>query len=422
MRKINAQFEITSPMFLAGHSCELPNGGLTIRPPAIKGALRFWWRALVYPALHHKKSGRTKEALAALHLAESVLFGNAASDKTKSGQSLVLLRVLDNAKPEDSIKPDADKAQGDALSNINYAGCHYLLGQGLFRNSLSRAYIKTNTKFSLQLVFKPAVSPEQVTEVKNALLAFGLLGALGSRARKGFGSVQLLSWDETVADKQTSLPVPQTKEEYKTAVAQLFNQGHLLKELPPFSAFSAYAMADISLTDTSAVDALNHLGQKQQLYRGYGENSSGAHLVNKKAALQLFSDDHDSMYNFVQDEKTTPSQPRRLVFGLPHTVWFSSLNAKVKVELAEPTKTRRASPLFVHIQRFGEEFAAIQFLLAAQFFPSDAKLKFNKTLSSPTAVEWAVINDYLTLPEYKGANHQAEGFTTREAIFQGSLR
>ncbi len=40
---LEAQFRIVTPMFLGGANQDVSDG---IRPPLVKGALRFWWRAL----------------------------------------------------------------------------------------------------------------------------------------------------------------------------------------------------------------------------------------------------------------------------------------------------------------------------------------------------------------------------------------
>ena len=42
MEIIHANYSITTPLFLGGADQEPTDG---IRPPAVKGALRFWWRA-----------------------------------------------------------------------------------------------------------------------------------------------------------------------------------------------------------------------------------------------------------------------------------------------------------------------------------------------------------------------------------------
>jgi CRISPR-associated protein Cmr1 len=426
MHIINAQFETTSPMFIAGYTLDDTHKNtqqpLSIRPTAIKGALRFWWRALTYPAIR-AKADTAETALKQLHQQEMALFGAAAAgDKNKteqnsSGQSLVLLRVKHNVDDSCTVQANDDKTTGEKISNNT--GCQYLLGMGLFnfKTGLSRSYITSGSAFSLQLAVKPGASAVQIAQLKQALLAFGLLGSLGSRARKGFGSVQLLSWDEQGED----LKVPNTKQDYISSVDKLFSCGAALTELPPFTAFSAHAMADLSCADTTPVKTINMLGSKQQLYRGYGQNSSGEHRVAGQKALQIFSDDHDDIFNYLNNAGPL-LQPKRLVFGLPHNVRFSSGKGNLPMEIDQKNQTRRASPLFIHIHKLDGQFVGVQSLLAAEFFPQGAKVKYGHKSKPAEAVDWSVITNYLTLAEYRGPNHHCDGFTQRQTIFQGSQR
>jgi len=49
MQEIKATYKIVTPMFLGGADHEEE-----IRVPSIKGALRFWWRALAWGAIGWK--------------------------------------------------------------------------------------------------------------------------------------------------------------------------------------------------------------------------------------------------------------------------------------------------------------------------------------------------------------------------------
>ncbi len=61
MKTIEASFEIVTPMFISG-----ADDVADLRPPSIKGALRFWWRALHWGQCL-QEAGNKEEALALLH-------------------------------------------------------------------------------------------------------------------------------------------------------------------------------------------------------------------------------------------------------------------------------------------------------------------------------------------------------------------
>lgn len=79
---LTATFAVTTPLFLGG--ADLQNGRPELRPPSIKGVLRFWWRALAW--------SRHDGDLSKIHSAEAELFG-AAGDAKTGGQASFLLRM-----------------------------------------------------------------------------------------------------------------------------------------------------------------------------------------------------------------------------------------------------------------------------------------------------------------------------------------
>jgi CRISPR-associated protein Cmr1 len=172
---IKATFSIVTPMFLG----DAEQKAVDIRPPSIKGALRFWWRALNWGRLAHECLNDEAAALRKLHAEEARLFGISASND-QGGQGVFLLRI------------DSNKMQTRELPSGQGSALGYLKGQGLN----TRQAISENQKFSVQLFFRPLVSPIDKKSIADALYAFGLLGALGSRARHGMGSVALTQWND----------------------------------------------------------------------------------------------------------------------------------------------------------------------------------------------------------------------------------
>src|SRR5690606_38227140 len=183
MELIAGRFRVVTPMFLGDAGSGDSSGPAcaeSIRGASVKGALRAAFRALNWSrvrAAHHSDDA----ALKALHHEESELFGSAASDNKSSGQARFLLRV---------------KSENFATSHDipgRSAEIEYLLGLGLFRGKMARDHVSSDTEFSLELAIKPQVTSAQKEQLLDTLKLFGLLGNLGSRARKGFGSVSLLS-------------------------------------------------------------------------------------------------------------------------------------------------------------------------------------------------------------------------------------
>lgn len=372
MHTIQASYRIVTPMFL-GDAEQKASG---IRPPSVKGALRFWWRALNWGRFR-KDAPNDAKALQNLHRAEAELFG-AASDDGDSGQGRFLLRA---GYTEESQQVDWDKP---------LPGMQYLLGQGLyhFKNGLQREYLKPGT-LELELLLKPKISEEQRYQLRHSLLALGLFGGLGSRARHGLGSVTVESIED---NRENVVWVPQKRADLGELDKRF--QIRLPETLPPFTAFSKLSRFDLSAMDHDPLLLLAAIGQQMQLYRSWGRKKK----VNGQPAEQNFPDDHHSA-RAAADGQKPKALPRRMIFGLPHNYFFSSDRKKLDIAPAEEGRNRRASPLFLHIHRFADgSYGAFHLLLPAVFLPpaDRIQLKGKKIFSfdSPTA-DWDVIHQYL---------------------------
>lgn len=382
MRLIKAKFEVVTPMFLGESSA----GGEircaeSIRGASIKGALRAHFRALNWSRLRNAHSS-DQDALNALHKEEADVFGAAVKDK-KGGQASFLLRVK-----SEPITPEK-----------NFNGCtapvQYLLGMGLyhFRNGLLREHIPVGTTFWLELALKPSVSEQQTEQLRNALLAFGLLGGLGSRARKGFGSVSITK----LAINGEAQALPKTAGEYSAAVKKLIGD-NLIDKLPPFTAFSSFTHLQVSGKEKNAVSLLAKHGQEMGLYRGYGNNHSGAYQVFEQKAEQNFKQDHDWAYDLVSDKADQHFIPQRTVFGLPHPYRLGN-GANVRFE---PETGRRASPLFAHVHRLPDgTHLLVHTVYRSEFLPHGVRLEALANRNSRTYVrvdekiDWTVLERFL---------------------------
>lgn len=375
MKQAEFKFQIVTPMFLGGAGQQAEG----IRPASIKGALRFWWRALNWARCWQASEQDDVRALRLLHAEEARLFGVSAGwdEKTKKptgGQGIFLISV---------------QAQPIGKANqLSLPGQRYLLGQGLTNRSALNAG-QQNT-FTLRLVFHPQAAAEDVQQVKEAVKAFGLLGALGSRARHGLGSVALIGTD-----------APTTRAEYIHAVQNLLKPTLLATGEAPFTAFSACTRVDISAAGNDALKLLDTIGCEQQLYRSYGHKG----IVNNVKVKPNFPDDHDLILNAIKGIKPSHA-PRRTIFGLPHNYHYSdgkgdaAINYLIRDKSKDKDKeSRRASPLFLHIHRISErEYLAIHVCIPAQFLPAGEQICIEanrRSFNVPANPDWSVLHDYL---------------------------
>ena len=345
-------YRIVTPMFLGGEHQQADT--TQFRNASFKGALRFWWRALNWGRCLQAEP-QPMAALKELHQREGELFG-LASDGKNSRQSQVQIHS--------EFQGAALKQPGMALQAVGY-----LLGQGLFhfRDGVTRPYLEGGN-LTIRLNFKPGMAEADIQSVEQAAIALGLFGGLGSRARKGLGSLAL---------HQLERPGQPVREFATIESIAAFIQALDFSALAdaPLSAFTQATRIDVSATAGKALDALTAIGNELQMYRGYGRKNprTNQHEVNGQKALQIFEDDHDNVLDATKGGHLQ-QLPKRAVFGLPHNYFFSSIEKNFGITTED--EGRRASPLLVHIHPLKDgKFVAIQTLLPGIFLPDGMRIE-----------------------------------------------
>ena len=347
-------YRIVTPMFLGGENQQAD--ATQFRNASFKGALRFWWRALNWGRALKDAGQQPTAALQLLHQREGDLFG-LASDGKNSRQSRVQIHSV--------LQGAVLRQPGMALQAVGY-----LLGQGLFhfRDGVTREYLEGGN-LTIRLSFKPGMAEADIQSVEQAAIALGLLGGLGSRARKGLGSLALLKLE------RQGQPVREfTTIESIGAFIQALDFSAPGNDAP-LSAFTRATRIDVSATAGKALDSLAAIGNELQLYRGYGRHNprTNQHEVNGQKALQKFKDDHHNVLAATQGTRLQ-QLPERAVFGLPHNYFFSSTGGKLDITAED--EGRRASPLLVHIHPLQDgQFIALQTLLPGVFLPDGMKVE-----------------------------------------------
>lgn len=374
MNKMKASYHISTPMFISPD-----NKGADLRPPSIKGALRFWYRAYKYYTLFLENKNT---ALEKLHKSESELWGstsNVEDGKETGGQGKVILRLR--------------AFQGITSKELSYAkSVSYLLGQGLyhFKDGLVREYLPSGGAFHLDLILKNRITSQEIKDLENTLLLMGMLGGLGSRARRGFGSVSI----QSLTTNEEKRDVPRDPEHFKQILSDIFPDiSKKEKVLHPFTAFSARTKIDISAIGDKEADVLKIVNDEMQMYRSWGREG----MVNGRGAERNFKEDHDNSLKVIQNTAIAKDFiPKRSLFGLPHGYFFGSL--KKGVIWQQDKGERRASPLFIHIHKFpGGKYAAVQSLLEAKFLPDGVKVSAgnHKVAFNDSLLNYGVIHKYL---------------------------
>ncbi len=286
METLSATYRIVTPMFIGDGNQQ----ATAIRPPSVKGALRFWWRALQWGKI--RQNYETDEAaLQELHKKEARLFGCAADErKPDSGQGVFLLRII----KQPNLAEWEEKWPLKPINNLSPGST--FLGFGLFESGKGddyqphrRGILETkNNKFTLRLDFKPTASKDDIASIEQALRVWGLFGGLGSRARRGFGAITLT---ELRHNNNTPLKVSHTQQQYEQTIAEHLTQFREITDYPPYTAFSGQASYKIFTLDKDARKVHNNIGTNYKRFR----DEIGKANKLRKCAFGLPLKDHDDI-------------------------------------------------------------------------------------------------------------------------------
>lgn len=176
-------FRVVTPLFLGGAQ---PKDFAELRPPAIKGLLREWYRVIVGADVARDNEAR--------------FFGGTTE---KSGQCPFLLSV-DRAM-EGMERWERQRVSAKAISGLNYLGFTLNMGENI------RKGIAPGSQFELGAAFPRGAHQEAFQEQRRALLGtlwlLAHLGGVGSRSRRGIGSLALEKCQLDKASESDSIPL-----------------------------------------------------------------------------------------------------------------------------------------------------------------------------------------------------------------------
>ncbi len=351
-----AEYVISSPMYL--HGADPAQVVDRISPQSVKGALRFWWRAVHWGDFLQMAQGDRVEALRRLAEEDARLWG-AADESIGQGRALLQIRQ-----------------SNEKLTSDNIPSPGYLRGLGL----KSIKAIVPGQHFSLKVLLKSsgAQLEQDRAQVRRALQAFGVFGGLGSRARHGLGSVQLLALEDVRFDSWA---------QHEKAIRELLRHGQVVETRSPYTALSARTRCYI-VREHNWADVLNVVSNSLMEYRH-----------------TRFAEDAQAILAVANGGSPPSDHPKRAIFGLPHNYYFPDLNVSANVDgWHETTREvlRRASPLFIHVNGFDNEAVGVLTLFEADFLPlsrdgvAHLQIKSNRNIKKVTfSPDWRVIGDFL---------------------------
>jgi len=370
--EIKVRYRVSTPMFSGGADPKIAE----LRLPSFKGVLRFWWRASAWSRMNGDL-GTVKDE-------EDRLFGSAGG-----GQSQVSMWLAPNGRPDAvshgevlTVEPGSRKVVGEGARYLGYGVMEAFAsrGKGTEAGQLTRGCLSGGFTFTVRMRLR---DNRCVGTLKQALILLGLVGGMGAKSRKGYGSLVL---ESIHVDGREEWRTPRSIDElaeYLRGIGQI----HSRSVLPEYTALSGLTRVILAASShRHPLDLLDLVGREMMRYRSWGHNGR----VLRESSEHNFKDDHDLM-------KKLPvriSHPKRIAFGLPHN--YGSVKAQ-QVGLAGGKLDRRASPLFIHIHMCGDRPVAVLSFLPARFLPKGTRISVGgrKVGQAPEGELYQPIHDFL---------------------------
>lgn len=366
MREFRLTLEIVTPLFSGGAD---PRGEPELRVPSFRGALRFWFRALLGGVL-----GNDTQVILTK---ESGVFGSTES------ASPVAIRLRANKLVTQSF---SELAQKPGVAYLFFSARHT-------KKEPERKAFVPRQSFELSILYQSEIKP-----VYASLWLFSHLGGLGSRSRRGGGNLQVLRSEpaETISEGLPTLAVgAKTPEELQKELAQGLK---LLREWaaksfngsvdPRFDGLPSFVVLHpdycriwvVNKTFDSWDEALDTWGREMQSFR-------------KRCGL-----DYKKVKDAVEGKSEGMQQIERAAFGLPIVFYYPSL--KLSATLQGSEHDRRASPLAIRLIKLAgakEKYALVimHFINPLLPFGENLKLRYKRNKEEEEKIMLQPTNDII---------------------------
>lgn len=259
MKTITFHCETITPMFLAGADGQTPE----LRAPSIKGAMRFWWRAM-----------NGDKPLKQLKKEEAELFGGHYKDE--NGEEISLKSKMDIIVTPNTLNASKANLYGitykvkghqlDILDYLAYGTNSY--DKKKKKITFDREYFIENQEFKIEINYRGRLNIAK--DILYPFVFMERIGGLGAKTRNGFGKFHI----KACYSNQSKIELPH--------ITELLNStAEPASFIRLSSSIKTFQLKKIS---NSAREVLSHLGL---IYRSTRTNSEfeESHNYEKRSYL-----------------------------------------------------------------------------------------------------------------------------------------
>lgn len=352
---IELSLELITPAFIGGARPREVDPFMMVRPSSIRGALRWWFRAAAAAVMRPAGKNDDSRMVAALHEAESGVFGN-----TEQSSAVAVL------PPRDLTPSRLRRYARDTPDRDEWPGLRYL-GYGLFDSPRGAQAIIEGTPFTLPVVIRRPTTG--LTELIGATLwLWTHLGGLGGRSRRGFGSLHLRELRGLDLPDGLGLAAPGFDDLEHTLRSGLDRVIEIFRDnLPRFTTYqwrpenrphrnirTIAGIKTFTVLPPALPKSIQCMEWAGRLFKDFRST-----LARRDHGMSPLPD-YTSVKTALQ-RHNTPRSVERAAFGLPLRFYFRSLHGD-QTTLQPKGADRLASPFFVRIRPVADSrYAAVFF-------------------------------------------------------------
>ncbi len=256
---LTRQYELITPLFGGGSEANVVDVDNPIKGTAVRGHLRFWWRAT--------RGGRFDGDLKKMKACEDEIFGMATMDDEDGKRQLpvqIAIHIDRKGEPDKPFINNLQQFRSDPNEDSivhPYVAFPLQLTKEEIRDGKQPHTVQKNIAFTLDVNFHTGYQED----VEMALWAWETFGGIGARTRRGFGSLHCTAVKENGKSKPfTSPPCNMTaiKKDIKEQLKKV--TGKWPKGVPHLS---SKMFLEVMKTNGDAEDAWNLLIRALQSFR-----------------------------------------------------------------------------------------------------------------------------------------------------------
>lgn len=367
------KYEILTPMVGGGIKSFEIDTQFPIRPTAVRGMLRYWWRA--------SRGWQSQGDIHRLRALEARIWGGSYKDengKVNIVASPISIDVVITRHGHNVLRNDnGSTITQNSHDNLPISQPESRFSYVLFplRDATADVVAKVSLQFELRIRFSPVPQVNMQDEIDAALWAWELFGGVGARTRRGCGSIQSLNntkhIDEVLRDGIKRFLAGSQSGAWPVHVPNLEGLNNSKNYQPRQASVAWRAMHDQNPVNAwlSIVDKFK-LQFRQARYKSGGKNNIGFSKWFEANALREIFAKQLKLASFQKTGVTKTGLPKspqakqlifaRLQLGAPMEISFinpnhfranDSTKYKFSVSVDENNELRVPSPLIFRVWR-----------------------------------------------------------------------